>query len=520
MKNILHYFLVSFLIVLSSASHAQINEKSIDSLVTATIKAFDVPGISVGIIKDDKIVYSKGQGVRSLKNNLPVDSQTLFGIASNSKGFTCFALAMLADEGKLKWDDKVRKYIPEFKMYADFVTEEFTIRDLVTHRSGLGLGAGDLMFFPEGGTFTVQDIINNIQYLQPESSFRSKYAYNNNMYIIAGEIIHRVSGLSWEEFIEQRILQPVGMRTSTASYNRVRNNDNLIDAHAPVEGKVTAIPHDWNSIANAAGGIMSNIEDMLVWAKFLMNDGVTQSGKRLISKQQLKELWSLQMPIAVAGNHPYNTKLNGYGLGWFVSDVNGYLQVTHTGGLIGTVTQFILIPEKKLGIVVLTNQQSGAAFTAISNTIKDHYLNNAKRDWIKELKTRTDNFNKHSDSLKLAVYTQTEKMKLSNLLPSKEQITGIYNDKWFGDIEISFINNAYRITCKNSPRLKGTLLPYNYNTYIAKWDDRSYDADAYVIFNYDEKGIAQVLKMKPISPITDFSFDFEHLAPKRKPGLK
>lgn len=516
MKYILHYCIVSFLIVLSSVSSAQISEKSIDSLVTATLKAFDVPGIAVGIIKDDKIVYSKGQGVRSLKNNLPVTAQTLFGIASNSKGFTCFALAMLADEGKLKWDDKVRKYIPEFKMYNPFVTEEFTIKDLLTHRSGLGFGAGDLMFFPEGGAFTVQDIINNVQYLQPESSFRSTYAYNNNMYIIAGEIIHRVSGLTWEEFIEQRILKPVGMLTSTASYNRVKNNSNIIDAHAPVEGKVVAIPHDWNSIANAAGGIMSNIDDMLVWAKFLMNDGVTQSGKRLISKQQLKELWSLQMPIAVAANHPYNTKLNGYGLGWFVSDVNGYLQVTHTGGLIGTVTQFILLPEKKLGIVVLTNQQSGEAFNAISNTIKDSYLNNEKRNWLQELKFRTDRFNKHSDSLKMVVYAQVDKMKnATTLLPAKEQITGTYKDNWFGDIDINFIDNQYRITCKKSPRLTGTLLPYNYNTYIAKWDERSYDADAYVVFNYDEKGMAQELKIKPISPITDFSFDFEHLRPKK-----
>lgn len=515
MKSIARFFVCTFVLLLSLNSSAQIKEKSLDSLVTATLKAFDVPGMAVGITKDGKTIYSKGHGVRSLKNNLSVDDKTLFGIASNSKGFTCFALGMLVDEGKIQWDDKVRKYIPEFTMYDPFVTEEFTIKDLVTHRSGLGLGAGDLMFFPEGGTLTVQDIINNIRYLNPESSFRSKYQYNNNMFIIAGEVIHRVSGLTWEEFIEQRILQPVGMRTSTASYNRVKNNSNIIDAHAPVNGKVISIPHDWNETANAAGGIMSNIEDMLTWARFLMNDGVTTSGKRLISKKQLKELWSLQMPISIGSNNPYDSNFSGYGLGWFLSDVKGHLQVTHTGGLIGTVTQFILIPDLKLGIVVLTNQQSGAAFSTISNTIKDSYLGYENRNWLKEFKTRTDKFTAHSDSLKTAVYNQVEKMKHASSLPVKEQIAGTYTDKWFGDIDITFANNSYRISCKSSPRLKGDLLPYNYNTYIAKWDDRSYDADAYVVFNYDEKGKAQSIKIKPISPITDFSFDFEHLNPVR-----
>lgn len=516
MINTVRIFVCSLVLFISLDSSAQIKEKSLDSLVTATLKAFNVPGIAVGITKDGKTIYSKGHGVRSLKNNLSVDDKTLFGIASNSKGFTCFALAILADEGKLNWDDKVRKYIPEFTMYNPFVTDEFNIRDLVTHRSGLGLGAGDLMFFPEGGPLTVQDIINNIRYLNPESSFRSKYQYNNNMFIVAGEVIHRVSGLSWEEFIEQRILQPVGMRTSTASYNRVKNNKNIIDAHAPVNGKIEAIPHDWNATANAAGGIMSNIEDMLTWAKFLMNEGVTISGKRLISKKQLKELWSLQMPISIGSNNPYDSNFSGYGLGWFVSDVKGHLQVTHTGGLIGTVTQFILIPDMDLGIVVLTNQQSGAAFNAISNTIKDSYLGYNNRNWLQELKTRTDRFTAYSDSIKTAVYNQVDRMKASTTtLPSKEQIAGTYRDKWFGDINIIYLNNEYRITCKNSPRLKGDLQPYNYNTYIAKWDDRSYDADAFVIFEYDEKGKAQSIKIKPISPITDFSFDFEHLNPER-----
>ncbi|HEV2352995.1 MAG TPA: serine hydrolase domain-containing protein, partial [Puia sp.] len=169
----------------------------IDSLAERARRAFDVPGIAVCVIKDGKVIHSKGYGVRSLRTSEPVDGNTLFGIASNSKAFTTAALGMLVDEGKLSWDDKVRKYIPEFKLSDPYVTEEFTIRDLLCHRSGLGLGAGDLMFFPDGSNFTTADILHNLQFLKPASSFRSQYAYDNNLYIVAGEVVARVSGMSW-----------------------------------------------------------------------------------------------------------------------------------------------------------------------------------------------------------------------------------------------------------------------------------------------------------------------------------
>ena len=194
---------------------------------------------------------------------------------------------MLVDEGKMDWDDKVRKYIPEFQMPDAFVTEEFTIRDLVTHRSGLGLGAGDLMFFPEGSDFTVDDVIANMSKQDKKSAYRSSFKYNNNMFIIAGEVIRRVSGLTWEVFVEQRIMRPVGMKDSKASYKRLTDKSNIIDAHTRTEGKVIQIPHDWNELANPAGGIMSNVSDMLTWAEFLMNDAVTKDGERLLSKEQM-----------------------------------------------------------------------------------------------------------------------------------------------------------------------------------------------------------------------------------------
>lgn len=494
--------------------NAQVEEKKLDELIKNTLKTFDVPGMSVGIIKDGKTVYSKGFGVRSLSSNLVMNDQTLVGIASNSKGFTCTALAILADEGRLDWDDKVTKFIPEFQMYDPYVSQEITVKDLVTHRAGLGLGQGDLMFFPEGGNLSVNDIIHNVRFLKPEHSFRSEMDYNNIMFIVAGEIIHRISGMSWAEFIEKRIMKPVGMNVSFGSYSRAKaaSAGNIIDAHAPINGKATAIPHDWSESANAAGGIQSNIQDMLVWADFLMSGFTTKDGKKLVSDKQIQQLWQIQQPIPMALKNPYDSSFYGYGLGWFLSDVKGHKQVQHTGGLIGTVTQFTLIPDMKLGIVVLTNQQSGAAFNTVTNTVKDSYLGIADRNWLKTYGDRMSNYSEKIEIGKKEIFTKSQEFSKNKMLqPKPEQFTGTYTDPWFGDVDISVQNNDLRISCKNSPRLKGELKPYSNNTFIAVWDDRSYNADAFIIFNYDENGKAVSAKMKAISDVTDFSFDFDDL---------
>ncbi|MGA9212586.1 serine hydrolase [Kaistella sp.] len=506
-------------VLVSYVAFAQFEEKKLDELIQNTLKTFDVPGISVGIVKDGKVIYSKGFGVRSLTTNEKMTDETLVGIASNSKGFTATALAMLADEGKLNFDDKVSKYIPEFQMNDAYVSKEVTIKDLITHRAGLGLGQGDLMFFPEGGSLTVNDIIHNVRYLKPDHSFRSTLEYNNIMFIVAGEVIYRVSGLSWADFIEQRILKPVGMAASFGSYNRAKaaNASNIIDAHAPVDGKVIAVPHDWNETGNAAGGIISNIKDMSTWAEFLMNGFTTKDGKKLVTDKQIQQLWNLQISTPVALKNPYDTNFNGYGLGWFLTDVKGHKQVYHTGGLIGTVTQFTLIPDMKLGIIVLTNQQSGAAFNAITNTVKDSYLGVADRNWLKTYGDRMVKVNADYEKEKKEIFAKSEVFKKDkNAQIKNEQITGTYTDPWFGEVTISNDGKKMRLFCKNSPRLKGELLPYSSNVMIVKWDDRSYDADAFVNFNLDENGKAQGMKWKPISGVTDFSFDFEDLDLQRK----
>lgn len=507
------------LFLISWFTFSQMEEKKLDELIQNTLKTFDVPGISVGIIKDGNIIYSKGFGVRSLTTKQEMNNETLVGIASNSKGFTATALAILADEGKLNFDDKVSKYIPEFQMYDPYVSQEITIKDLLTHRAGLGLGQGDLMFFPEGGTFTIDEIIHNVRYLKPENSFRNKFDYNNIMFIVAGEIIHRISGISWAEFVEQKIMQPVGMTSSFGSYSRAKaaNVSNMIDAHAPIDGKAVAVPHDWNEIGNAAGGIISNINDLTIWADFLMNEFTTKSGKKLVTDKQIQQLWNLQIAMPVSLKNPYDSNFSGYGLGWFLTDVKGHKQVYHTGGLIGTVTQFTLIPDMKLGIVVLTNQQSGAAFSTITNSIKDSYLGIEDRNWLKTYSERTNKKNVEYEKSKAEIFEKSAIFKLDKKSQLKnEQIAGTYTDAWFGDVEISSDGKTLRIFCKTSPRLKGELVPYSTNVMIAKWDDRSYDADVFVNFQLDENGKAQGMKLKPISDITDFSFDFEDLDLNKK----
>lgn len=505
-----------FFILCSIFFFSQISEQKLDEVIQKTLTTFDVPGMSVGVIKDGKIVYAKGFGVRSLNTKQPMTPETLVGIASNSKGFTCTALAILADEGKLDWDDKVTQFLPDFKMYEDYVTREITIKDLVTHRAGLGLGQGDLMFFPEGGNISVDQLVHNVRYLKPEHSFRNNMDYNNIMFIVAGEIIHKISGKSWAEFIEERIMKPVGMTASFGSYHRAKAIENKIDAHAPINGKAVAVAHDWNETANAAGGILSNINDMTTWANFLMNGFVTKDGKRLVSEKNAHMLWQIQQPIPMAAKNSYDTKFYGYGLGWFISDVKGHRQIQHSGGLIGTVTHFTMIPDMNLGIVVLTNQQSGAAFTTITNTVKDAYLGIEGRDWLKMLGDRNIQNNQQYEKEKTETFAKVEAYKKDkSAKPSPEQFLGTYHDAWFGDVALVKENKGYRIICKSSGRLKGELLPYSKDTFVVKWDDRSYDADAFFTLTFDEKGKAVSAKMKPISDVTDFSFDFEDLDLKK-----
>lgn len=483
---------------------------AIDSLVEKTLIAFDVPGIAVGVIKDGKLIHAKGYGVRSLNTMQKLDENTLFGIASNSKAFTAASLGILVDEGKIKWDDKVRDYIPEFKLYNPYVTEEFTIRDLLTHRSGLGLGAGDLMFFPDSSNFVLKDIIYNLRFLKPVSGFRTKFDYDNNLYIIAGEVVARVTGKSWDDFVTERILQPLNMNKTATSFDRLKDKSNTIEGHAPVDGKVQVIARSTMAVGHSAGGLNANITDLSKWVLLLLNSGKTTDGKRIFSEAVARELWTPQTIIPVNGPGRYNTHFSAYALGFGVNDVMGYKQVSHTGGLEGMVTQITMIPELNLGIIVLTNQQEGGAFSSITNQIKDGYLGKKGNDWVTLLsgnrKQALLSANHLMDSISNEIKMAATKSKIDISL-----FTGTYHDAWFGEVTISVKNGKPWFDAKRSPKLTGELFPYKGNTFVVKWRDRSMDADAFVNFSLDEEGKASGITMRAISPLTDFSYDFHDL---------
>lgn len=288
----------------------------------------------------------------------------------------------------------------------------------------------------------------------------------------------------------------------------------MIDPHAPVDGKLEVIHNDWSETANAAGGIWSNLEDMCKWVIMQMNNGRYGEGlsKHLFSEEVHEEMWSPHTIIPVHGPSSYNTHFAAYGLGWFLSDVKGYKQAMHTGGLAGIVTQVTLIPELKLGIIVFTNQQSGAAFTAVTNTIKDSYLGVKGIDRVKEQKSRVDKAVTEAKKNTDEVWAKIEAQQKHNSATVDFSIyAGTYRDPWFGDVVVTNNNGKPWFYSKRSPKLSGQLLYYKGNTFIAKWNDRSMDADAFVIFCLDAEGKAAGIKMEAISPLTDFSFDFQDL---------
>ena len=495
---------------------APLDVAAVDAVVARTLKALNVPGIAVAVVKDGQVVLSKGYGLSSLATKAPMDANTLFGIASNSKAFTAAALGLLVDDGKLRWDDKVTDYIPEFKMYDPYVTAEFTVRDLLTHRSGLGLGAGDLMFFPDSSDFTIQDVVHNLRYFKPVSSFRSKFDYDNNLYLVAGEVVKRISGQSWAEFVEARLLKPLGMNRSAAGFARLPNPTNVSEGYAQVDGRTQVVARYVNPMVGPAGGIYSSVTDLSQWALMLL--GGPGAPAALLKPATQYRLWTPQtiLPVGPAPT-PYNTHFAAYGLGWFLRDARGYKEVSHTGGLPGQITQVTLLPELHLGIIVLTNQET-SAITAITNHIEDHYLGLTGLDRVQEIVDRMKSSTDGADKATAAAYKQVALAQKA--APKKSDYSayvGRYHDAWLGDVNLYLQNNQLWLRAVRAPRLLGQVLPYRGNTYVVRWKDRSFNADAYASFALDEMGRASGLKMKPISPATDFSYDFQDLDLQRVP---
>src|SRR6185436_9794583 len=316
-----------------------------------------------------------------------------FGIASNTKAFTATALGLLVEEHKIEWDAPVVRYLPGFAMWDPFVTRELTVRDLLVHRSGFGLGAGDLLWWPES-TYSRKEIARRLRFIPPATSFRSAYAYDNVLYLIAGELIETISGQTWEDFISARILAKVGMSGSYPRYSAAAASGRAAATHARIEGKVRPIAPFGSDNTNPAGGIYSSAEDMAKWLRVQLSGGKLADGSRLFSDATARQLTAIVTPIPIGADPPaamaaLKMNFHGYALGFDVRDYRGHKVVTHTGGLPGFLSRVAMIPDLGVGVAVLTNQESGAAFDSIAFHILDHYLGAPAVDWIDAYKAVT-----------------------------------------------------------------------------------------------------------------------------------
>lgn len=484
----------------------------LDQDAAGVMEAFEVPGLALAIVKDGAVVIAKGYGVRTLGKKEAVDGQTLFGIASNTKAFTATALGILVEEGKIGWDVPVITYLPWFRLSDPYVTKELTVRDLLVHRSGLGLGAGDLLWWPPS-TYNRKEIAHRLRSIPLATSFRNAYAYDNVLYIIAGELIETITGQSWEDFVQSRILAKVGMKRSTVRHSEAGMGENVAQPHARVDGTVRRVAAFSSDNTNPAGGINSNAEDMAKWMIVQLDSGRVADGSRLFSPATTRQLWSLVTPIPI-GNPPPELSLlrlnfNGYGLGFGVRDYRGKKIVSHTGGLPGYVSKVVMIPELKLGVAVLTNQESGEAFEILAYRALDHYLNVPAFDWLGaflKIRARTDSLTAAAD---LRAALSRDSLSRPSLPFASYAMT--YTDPWYGDVIVAMESDKLRIRFSKTPSLTGNLEHWQYDTFVARWDDREVRADAFVTFTLGPDGSVEQAKMKALSASTDFSFDFQDL---------
>jgi CubicO group peptidase (beta-lactamase class C family) len=495
----------------------------IDAYVGQVMKTFDVPGLSVAIVKDGKVVLAKGYGVRKLGSPTPVDENTLFGIGSNTKAFTTAALASLVDEGKISWDDRVYERLPGFQMYDPYVSHEMTIRDLLTHRSGMGLGEGDLLFWPHT-TFTREDIIYRLRFMKPASSFRSRFAYDNLLYMTAGQIIPAVSGKSWDDYVRERILLPLGMKTTNLGNAEFKPGDNYAWPHSKVDGKLQTVGFVNLDNAGPAGSINSSAAEMAKWVLLQLNHGKFPGGEnRLFSERQSREMWAAQTILPAGGRSGplvgLNSKFAAYALGWGLRDYHGRKMVGHTGGVSGFVSRVMLVPEENLGVVILTNAESGSAFDSILFHLLDHYLGLAPTDWVAAYKAEDEQGEKEAAE----IMKEQEKGRAPDSKPSLPlgRYAGVYNDAWYGPVTIRMENGKLVFTLDHTPKAVGDLQHWQYDTFKAHWRDRTIE-DAFLTFTMKADGAIDHFTMLAVSPLADFSFDYQDLyfTPAKMPEKK
>lgn len=491
---------VFVLIVISISVSAQADLKKLDAYYAKALKDWEVPGMSIAIVKDGKVIFAKGYGVREAGKSALADENTLYAIASNTKAMTSAMIAQLIEEGKLGWNDKVKKYLPYFELYDPYVSSETTIRDILSHRVGLGTFSGDIVWYRS--TLSAEDVIKRAKHLPRAYDFRSGYGYSNVMYLAAGEVIKKVTGKSWGENINERILTPLGMTRTVWSTNNLESKGNVASPHGLFEGIHKPITwENWETIA-AMGGVISSVQDMSQWMIMNLNNGV-YNNDTLFSTQSRNMMWTPHNNFTVDQTSSEKAvHFRGYALGWTISDYNGRLRVGHTGGYSGMLSAVTLIPDEKLGVVVLTNGMK-PMFGPLINYTVDAFLKTSTRDWSAEALA---NYKKNKDT-RIEERKKARNPDTKPSVPIKEY-TGEYLAAAYGKIFVKENDGKMVISFEHTPDLSATLDHWHYDVWRMTWqkpDPLTWFQHATVKFELDNNN--KVTGLSFDVPNDDFWFE-------------
>ncbi|TPE42662.1 serine hydrolase [Pontibacter mangrovi] len=444
--------------------------QKLDAYYQKALKDWDVPGMAIAIVKNDSVIFAKGYGVLDNKKGGQVDANTLFGIASNSKAYTAAALATLVDQGKIKWEDKVKTYVPYLQLYDPFVTENLTIEDLLCHRVGFKTFSGDLLWY--NTTYSRPEIIERMRYLEPVYGFRDGYGYSNLMFITAGEVIEKVSGQKWEDYIQQTFFRPLGMNRSYTSVNDLKGVQNVASPHGFDENKkpYATTFTAWDSW-NPAAGIFTSVNQQAQWMRLQLNHG-TYNGKKIFSEEASRNMWTVHNPFAVskeAEEITPSTHFSGAGLGWFLSDYEGRKMVYHSGGHEGMNSRTVLLPEEGLGIVILTNSMS-SIMAPLANYTVDQFLQVKEgRDWSQFYLDRAAAARKAEAEASAKEPQEKKKKKKSKPTRSLEEYTGTYHSQLYGNATVSLKDGKLYLQLEPAPALSGTLTFWQHDIFNLDW---------------------------------------------------
>lgn len=477
----------------ANASAQQIQLDSLDAQIHQLIKDFDIPGLSIGVVRNDSLLFSKGYGNLEITKDEKVNENTIFGIGSISKSFTALTLGILVDEGKIDWDDKVKTYLPYFELYAPYVTDNFTIRDVLTHRSGLKDVSGGTLWYHSD--YTREEIIKRLKYLEPVSGFREKPAYQNVMYVVASEIVKTVSGMSWDNFVKTRVFDPLKMDNTTSLSAEREANSNLAQPHIWNEDyEKVAIEQEKGDNLAPGGFIYSSSNDMSNYMRMLLNNGVI-GNDTIVSPAIINEIFKPQIIYPIMGA-PFNNEFTSYGFGWWLTPKNGHKIIEHSGGIDGMAANLVMIKDMNLGFVILTNEAEEPATFLLTAKILEKLLDDKSYDLYSRIKDWRDaNLKEHKESPLTIAKTPKTKPSLNI-----QQYAGKYSDRMYGDILIDHTEGGgLEISFSHSAVFKGKLEHWHYDTFKIDWDDIRIP-DGFLTFNFNAK-----------REILGFSIDQENL---------